>query len=177
MSDGGSNRHYNQPQRSTQPQHLQQPPPQQPRQHTAAGQQMGGYIMHQQPAWGGGGVQQAQYAQQQQTIYQQQLYQQHMRQQQSADYGSAAAASGGGILPQYQQTHLAIGPQGAYMSQQQQALPHPQPMQLLQPRPGRLPENRPIVKLSVGLIETYKEINKVSREIDTFVCLFVCYVC
>lgn len=31
----------------------------------------------------------------------------------------------------------------------------------IQPRPGRLPKDRPIVKLSVGLIDTYKEINRV----------------
>lgn len=32
----------------------------------------------------------------------------------------------------------------------------------LQPMPGRLPTDRPIVKLSVSLIDTYKEINRVS---------------
>ena len=33
----------------------------------------------------------------------------------------------------------------------------------LQPMPGRLPTDRPIVKLSVSLIDTYKEINRVSE--------------
>ena len=32
----------------------------------------------------------------------------------------------------------------------------------IQPRAGRLPKDRPIVKLSVSLIDTYKEINRVS---------------
>lgn len=32
----------------------------------------------------------------------------------------------------------------------------------IQPRPGRLPKDRPIVKLSVSLIDTYREINRVS---------------
>ncbi|KAL7490645.1 hypothetical protein ACHAWT_000197 [Skeletonema menzelii] len=50
----------------------------------------------------------------------------------------------------------------SYMNQQQ-AVP-PQPMQVLQPRPGRLPADRPIIKLSVGLIETYKAINKTYYE-------------
>ena len=31
----------------------------------------------------------------------------------------------------------------------------------IQPRVGRLPTDRPIMKLSVGLIETYKQINQV----------------
>jgi len=138
-------------------------------------------MMHQQPTWGGGsGVQQAQYGQaqqqqQQQSIYQQQLYQQHMQQQQQpTDFGgvtAAAAASAGGILPQYHQALMAMGPQGAYNMNQQQAVP-PQPMQVLQPRPGRLPADRPIMKLSVGLIETYKEINKV-RDGRDFACSFL----
>ena len=36
----------------------------------------------------------------------------------------------------------------------------PQPM--IQPRVGRLTADRPIMKLSVNLIETYKQINHVS---------------
>lgn len=36
------------------------------------------------------------------------------------------------------------------------------PSSYIQPRPGRLPKDRPIVKLSVSLIDTYKEINRVS---------------
>jgi hypothetical protein len=36
------------------------------------------------------------------------------------------------------------------------------PPSYIQPRPGRLPKDRPIVKLSVSLIDTYKEINRVS---------------
>ena len=63
----------------------------------------------------------------------------------------------------------------SYMNQQQ-AVP-PQPMQVLQPRPGRLPADRPIIKLSVGLIETYKAINKVREDKDTFACLFLILTC
>lgn len=169
MSDGGSNQRlpYNQSQRSSQPQHRQQQQQQQqgqpPHQYPAAAQQMGGYMMHQQPAWGGGGgVQQAQYdqAQQQQSIYQQQLYQQHlqqqqMQQQQQADYGNVPPAAG--LHPQYQQALMA----NAYMNQQQAVPTQVQHMQVIQPRPGRLPADRPIMKLSVGLIETYKMINEV----------------
>lgn len=190
MSDGGSNQRlpYNQSQRSGQPQHRQQQQQQgqPPHQHTAAAQQMGGYMMHQQPAWGGGGgVQQAQYGQAQQqaqSMYQQQLYQQHMQQQQmqqqqqqqqQPDYGGgvppAAAATAAGLHPQYQQALMA----NAYMNQQQ-AVPLVQPMQVIQPRPGRLPADRPIMKLSVGLIETYKEINKVRDGKEMCVCFAFC---
>ncbi len=69
---------------------------------------------------------------------------------------AAAASAGmvGQIPPQiYTETMLA----------QQQTLQ--QPMQhesYIQPRVGRLPADRPIMKLSVGLIETYKQINEVS---------------
>lgn len=178
MSDGGSNRlPYNQSQRSSQPQHRQQQQQSQQQQQqlqthqqTAAAQQMGGYMMHQQPTWGG--VQQAaqygQAQQQQQSMYQQQLYQQQlMQQQQQQHYGGAAAASAGGILPQYHQGLMAMD--STYMNQQQ-AVPIPPRMQ---PRPGRLPADRPIIKLSVGLIETYKDINKVSDDKDIFACLFL----
>lgn len=160
MSDGGSNRlPYNQSQRSSQQQQSQQQQQLQPHQQTAAAQQMGGYMMHQQPTWGG--VQQAaqygQAQQQQQSMYQQQLYQQQLmqQQQQQQHYGGAAAASAGGIMPQYHQGLMAMD--SSYMNQQQ-AVPIPPRMQ---PRPGRLPADRPIIKLSVGLIETYKDINKV----------------
>jgi hypothetical protein len=160
MSNNSSNQRlpYNQPQRS-QPQHRQQPQPQpQPQQHQhSASQQMGGYMMHQQqPNWVAGARQAQQYdQQQQQSMYQQQVYQQHIQQQhQPTHYGAAAA--GGGMMPQQHQAMVGGG--HPYMHQQQAA---PQLMQVLQPRPGRLPADRPIMKLSVGLIETYKEINKV----------------
>ena len=84
---------------------------------------------------------------------------QHLQQPQSlysAAAGGGAAAGMAGQMP--------MGQAQAYPSgiQAQQLLP--QPMQhetYLQPRPGRLPADRPIMKLSVGLIETYKQINQV----------------
>ena len=82
------------------------------------------------------------------------------------------------VLPQqYQQALMAMGPQNAYMNQQQAVgVPLPvQPMQVIQPRPGRLPADRPIMKLSVGLIETYKEINKVRERWQRCVSLLVLY--
>jgi hypothetical protein len=78
----------------------------------------------------------------------------------------AAAAGGGAAAGMVGQ--MPIRQAQAYPpSIQAQQLP-PQPMQhetYLQPRPGRLPADRPIMKLSVGLIETYKQINQV-RNID-----------
>jgi hypothetical protein len=78
----------------------------------------------------------------------------------------AAAAGGGEAVGMAGQ--MSMGQSQAYPSSMQaQQLP-PQPMQhetYLQPRPGRLPADRPIMKLSVGLIETYKQINQV-RTVD-----------
>lgn len=158
----------NQPQHSNQSQHRQQQPQQQqqqqPQQHTAA-HQMGGYMMQQesQPTWGGGGgarQPQHQYGQQpqQQANYYQQIYQQQQQQYGTGNSAAAAAAGGGGMMPQHHQAMVGGGHQNAYMHQQLAAMP--QQMQVLQPRPGRLTTDRPIMKLSVGLIETYKEINK-----------------
>jgi hypothetical protein len=126
---------------------------------------MGGYMMQQesQPTWGGGGgarQPQHQYGQQpqQQANYYQQIYQQQQQQYGTGNSAAAAAAGGGGMMPQHHQAMVGGGHQ-AYMHQQLAAMP--QQMQVLQPRPGRLTTDRPIMKLSVGLIETYKEINKV----------------
>ena len=144
-------------------------------------------MMHQQPNWGSGGgarqVQpygQQQQQQQQQPMYQQQqLYQQHIQQQQQQQqpthYAAAAAAGGGGMMPpQHHQAIIGGAHQGAYMHQQQAMVP--QPMQVLQPRLGRLPADRPVMKLSVGLIETYKEINKVSERCHRCVCACLFFV-
>ena len=45
----------------------------------------------------------------------------------------------------------------------------------IQPRPGRLPKDRPIVKLSVSLIDTYKEINRVSRMMYQLECAYLIF--
>ncbi len=42
--------------------------------------------------------------------------------------------------------------------------PPPPPQPYIQPTVGRLPADRPVVKLSVSLIDTYKQINKVYYE-------------
>ena len=168
----------NQPQHSNQSQHRQQQPQQQPQQHTAA-HQMGGYMMQQesQPTWGGGGgarQPQHQYGQQpqQQANYYQQIYQQQQQQYGTGNSAAAAAAGGGGMMPQHHQAMVGGGHQNAYMHQQLAAMP--QQMQVLQPRPGRLTTDRPIMKLSVGLIETYKEINKVRmREMMSYCLAYV----
>ena len=41
----------------------------------------------------------------------------------------------------------------------------------IQPRVGRLPKDRPIVKLSVSLIDTYKEINRVRMIVSCRYCV------
>jgi hypothetical protein len=82
-------------------------------------------------------------------------------------YAAAAAAVGGGpqgqmmMIPGYSPGMSSA--QLAAVSQQQQSQQQ-QPMMhesYIQPRLGRLPANRPIIQLSVGLIETYKKINVV----------------
>ena len=79
---------------------------------------------------------------------------QQQPQQQQIPYGSAAAASGGGY-PVYP-------PQPGQMYYPSHGMPKPMIQQesFIQPRVGRLPADRPIMKLSVSLIETYKKINQ-----------------
>jgi hypothetical protein len=45
----------------------------------------------------------------------------------------------------------------------------------IQPRPGRLPKDRPIVKLSISLIDTYKEINRVSSSCRVIVLILIVF--
>ena len=125
------------------PQHLQQPPPQPQQPPSAALQQMGGYVLPppppQPPVQYGG--------------YQQQGY-------------AASAAAGGGYPPPPHYAAMAGGGYGAVQvpSGGYAGMP-PRPVgdvEAYRPRAGRLPSDRPIMKLSVGLIETYKEINNVS---------------
>jgi hypothetical protein len=116
---------------------------------------------------------QRQRAQQQQLIYEQQV----------AYPGYAAAAAAASLPPQAavrgQQPYASLPP--AYYSPQIQAgvpgqhhvppgylqpslhLP-PQAAVPFQPRLGRLPADRPLIKLSVSLIDTYKNINTVYYE-------------
>lgn len=113
---------------------------------------------------------------------------QQQPQQQQIPYGSAAAASGGGYPvypPQPGQmyhpsqqppppSHYTVAATGMGGQMPQQPIAYgtaagvggmPQPMiQGLQPRVGRLTADRPIMKLSVNLIETYKQINHVYYE-------------
>jgi hypothetical protein len=104
---------------------------------------------------------------QQQLLYQQQQQQQHL----AAAQGSYAAAAGAPAYPaapaassySYYQggtahAAAAVAPGGG--------IPHmPVPGQsYIQPRAGRLPSDRPLMKLSVSLIDTYKHINTVYYE-------------
>ena len=50
------------------------------------------------------------------------------------------------------------------------------PPAYIPPRPGRLPNERPIVKLSVCLIDTYKEINRVRMRIRALMRLVIVHV-
>lgn len=103
-------------------------------------------------------------------------------------YAAAGGAVGGvaaGMAPQ--QMAMGQSQQSAYASgagmqavTQQQQQQHPQPMQhepYIQPRVGRLPADRPLMKLSVGLIETYKEINQVSFLRDDLELCCLCLSC
>lgn len=76
---------------------------------------------------------------------------------------------------QHQQQHMIIGDRTitghSHQHQQQPPPPPPQAMAqglsvqpYIQPIVGRLPANRPVVKLSLSLIETYKRINEVYYE-------------
>ena len=98
--------------------------------------------------------------QQQQLLYQQQQQQQRLAAAQASSYagpaypGAAASATG---YPYYHGATGAAAPAG---------MPH-MPVagaSYIQPRVGRLPSDRPLIKLSVSLIDTYKHINTVYYE-------------
>jgi len=83
-----------------------------------------------------------------QQLYYQTQQQQQQQQALAAAQAAVAAAAVPGV-PQYQQ----IQPQA-----------QPAPPSYLQPKVGRLPADRPLIKLSVSLIDTYKKINTVYYE-------------
>jgi len=65
---------------------------------------------------------------------------------------------------QQQQQAMAIASAGVHAGYvPQQPLPQPQPT-YMRPKVGRLPADRPLMKLSVSLIDTYKQINTVYYE-------------
>ena len=137
---------------------------------SSAAHQMAGYIMppqQQQHAMqypsGGGGY----------NVYPPphagQMYQQHPPvgpqhlQQPPPPHYAAAATSGAAVAGMAAQ--MPMGQSQTYASGMQAQHPS-QPMQhesYIQPRIGRLPADRPIMKLSISLIETYKDINHVSH--------------
>lgn len=95
----------------------------------------------------------------------------------SGDYpypsSSAAAAAGQPPLPQealaYQQPNEYYATAGGYppaatVAVAPQLLHPPQSAHFLQPKQGRLPADRPLMKLSVSLIDTYKSINTIYYE-------------
>lgn len=180
-----------QQQQSQQPAQL--PPPQQqqpPQLGSSAAQQIAGYIIppqqQQQQI-----QQQMQYEQQQQLQQMQyapigylppqpgqmydQMYHPGLPPVGGPLYAAAASSVGGGVgsgsimslassLPPGQQMIPGYSP--GMSSAQLAASQSQQPMQhesYIQPRLGRLPADRPIIKLSVGLIETYKQINLVRK--------------
>jgi hypothetical protein len=107
----------------------------------------------------------AAYAQSERTLYamHQQRYpgytqpQQYPQQQQPGYYGTQQQL---GAPPQQQLLAGAVQPGIPY-----QQVPQPPPPQpYLQPKVGRLPADRPLMKLSVSLIDTYKHINTVYYE-------------
>jgi dual specificity tyrosine-phosphorylation-regulated kinase 1 len=101
---------------------------------------------------------------QQQLLYQQQQQQRLAAGSYAAAAGApaypaaAAAASSYSYYPGATTHAAAVAPGGA--------IPHmPVPGQsYIQPRAGRLPSDRPLMKLSVSLIDTYKHINTVYYE-------------
>lgn len=114
------------------------------------------------------GVPQQQYTQQ--LSYQQQLAMQMAAAQHTHLVGVdpallAAAVASGGLPPHLQQQqqqihpshHPSIPPTMQAVPAQASQLPQP----TVQARVGRLPADRPIIKLSLSLIDTYKHINDV----------------
>lgn len=95
--------------------------------------------------------------QQQQLLFQQQQAEiQHMIAQNQQQYLTNAAViqGGAGGQPSYFPAAAPVYPSVGAM---------PQPF-MQAPRPGRLPAERPLIKLSVSLIDTYKNINTVYYE-------------
>lgn len=113
------------------------------------------YLQQQQQAYGGAYPQQPQYG----TIP-------ALQQQQNVlSYQQQAALQGyGGIYPTIDQ--MAAGrPSQPMLPQGGHSYPQQQPQgPYLQPKVGRLPADRPLVKLSVSLIDTYKDINTLYYE-------------
>lgn len=104
---------------------------------------------------------------QQQLLYQQQQQQQQQRlaaaQAQASSYGGQPAYP---AAPGYPYYPAAAGAAGAAPQGGMPHMPVPPPGQqsYIQPRAGRLPSDRPLIKLSVSLIDTYKHINTVYYE-------------
>jgi hypothetical protein len=173
MSEGGGESGkqrslYGQQGRSPERQQQHHHQPQQPVGSSAA-QQISGYIMppqqQQQMQFGGGyGI----YPPPQPSQIYHQLPPggpQHLHQPPPLYTAAAVRGAVAGMLGQMPMRQSQAFPS----SMQAHQLP-PQQMQhetYLQPRPVRLPADRPIMKLSVGLIETYKQINQV-RIVDGF---------
>ena len=106
---------------------------------------------------------------QQQLLYEQQ--QQQMQQQQLRAAAVAQASYAGQTFPAAAAAAAAAATAGypyyAGAAAQSGGMPHmPVPAEdsYVQPRPGRLPADRPLIKLSVRLIDTYKHINTVYYE-------------
>ncbi|KAL7536262.1 hypothetical protein ACHAXR_007051 [Thalassiosira sp. AJA248-18] len=167
MSEGGGESGeqrlpYNQQGRSPR----RQPQPQQPQPPggSSAAHQMAGYIMPPQqqqhpiqyPAGGGGyNVYPPQHTGQMSYHQHPPVGPQHLQQpNQPPHYEAAAGTAAGMAIPQV----YAAGIQAQHQPQPMQHEPY------IQPREGRLPADRPIMKLSVGLIDTYKQINQVYYE-------------
>ena len=177
------------PRRQQQPQPPQLPPQQQqPQLGSSAAQQIAGYILPPQQQ-----QQMIQYEQQQMQyapnigylppqpgqMYDQMYHPglpplggpQHGIQQPSPQLYTAVGGVGGGSI----MSSASSIPPGQMMpgyspgmSSAQLAASQSQPMQhesFIQPRLGRLHTDRPIMKLTVGLIETYKKINQVRKNI------------
>lgn len=101
---------------------------------------------------------------QQQLLYEQQ--QQQVQQQQLRAAAVAQASYAGQTFPAAAAATAGY-PYYAGAAAQSGGMPHmPVPAEdsYVQPRPGRLPADRPLIKLSVRLIDTYKHINTVYYE-------------
>lgn len=135
-------------------------------------QQYPDYVASVAPLLGGGGhhggPQPVQYRTSlgQGTYYPQQ--QQRQQQPQGLPMHAAATATGGGIPPVANPYHVH---HHLHHHQQQQHTYHPAtgvpimiPAPYIQPKMGRSPSERPVIKLSVSLIDTYKQINTVYYE-------------
>eukprot|EP00571_Detonula_confervacea_P015425 CAMPEP_0172305826 /NCGR_PEP_ID=MMETSP1058-20130122/7043_1 /TAXON_ID=83371 /ORGANISM="Detonula confervacea, Strain CCMP 353" /LENGTH=553 /DNA_ID=CAMNT_0013017541 /DNA_START=92 /DNA_END=1753 /DNA_ORIENTATION=+ len=174
MSEGGAESGkqrlpYNQQGQSPIRQPQQQQQQQQQPAGSSAAHQMAGYILppqqqqqqQQQYPPGSGG-----YAYPPQYTFDPSVGPQHL--QQPPPHYPAAAVAAGGAATAGMAGQIPMGQQSQAYAASMQAQHQPQPMEHepygIQPRVGRLPADRPIMKLTVGLIETYKEINQVYYE-------------